>query len=53
MEMFVHSKKIKVLILIVLILTIPFWLTIMNYILLFLIQAGRIIGTSIRLVALL
>ena len=50
MGTFVQSKKFKIIIRILIILTIPFWLTILNYIFLFIIQAGRIIGTYIRLI---
>lgn len=41
------NKTIQV---ILLILTIPLWLPIVNYIFNFLIQAGRIIGTIIRII---
>ena len=51
MDQFVHSKIFKTTIIIIIILTIPFWLTILNYIFLFLIHAGRIIGTYIRIIA--
>ena len=50
MEAFAQSKIFKILITAIIIITIPFWLTILNYIFLFLIQAGRIIGTYIRLI---
>lgn len=48
MERIVQYKK--TIITIILILTIPLWLPIINYIFDFLIQAGRIIGTYIRLI---
>lgn len=42
--------KNKIVQAILLILTIPIWLPIINYIFNFLIQAGRIIGTIIRVI---
>lgn len=35
---------------IILVVTIPFWLTLVNYILDFVIQAGRVTGTYIRVI---
>ena len=42
--------KNKVVQAILLLITIPLWLPILNYLFTFLIQAGRIMGTYIRLI---
>ena len=42
--------KNKIVQAILLIITMPLWLTILNYIISFLIQAGRIVGTVIRVI---
>ena len=42
--------KNKIVQAILLIITIPLWLPILNYIFSFLIQAGRIVGTFIRVI---
>jgi len=43
--------KNKVVQAILIVITLPLWLTILSYLFSFLIQAGRIIGTFIRLIA--
>ncbi len=50
MDQFVHSKKFKITLIVLIIITIPLWLPILTYILNFLVQAGRIIGTYIRII---
>lgn len=50
MDRIVQFKNKKNIITIILIITIPLWLPILNYIFDFLIQAGRIIGTYIRII---
>jgi len=50
MDRIVQFKNKKLIITIILIITIPLWLPIINYIFDFLIQAGRIIGTYIRVI---
>ncbi len=50
MDLFVHFKNKKFIIPIFLIITIPVWLPLLNYIIDFLIQAGRITGTYIRVI---
>ena len=50
MDQFVQSKRNKNILVAILVIAIPFWLPLLNYIFSFLIQAGRIIGTYIRLI---
>lgn len=50
MELFAQFKNRKFIIPIILIVTIPFWLPLLNYIFDFVIQAGRITGTYIRVI---
>ena len=50
MVKFVHSNYKKILFILIIIITIPIWLTFFNFIFDFIIQAGRITGTIIRLV---
>lgn len=45
-----NLKLKKYVIPIIVIATIPFWLTLVNYILDFVIQAGRVTGTYIRVI---
>jgi len=45
---FVQYKKI--ILITILILTIPIWLTLLNYVFDFIIESGRITGTIIRLI---
>ena len=49
MEKFALFKN-KVVQAIVIVITLPLWLTILSYLFSFLIQAGRIIGTFIRFI---
>lgn len=48
MDLIVRYKK--EIITIIILLTIPIWLPILTYIFNFLIQAGRIVGTYVRLI---
>ena len=48
--MFVRSNYKKILFTIILILTIPIWLTLLNFIFDFIIESGRITGTVIRMI---
>ena len=49
MDQFARFKNKKLVIIsIIIVLTIPFWLPLLNYIFDFIIQAGRITGTYIR-----
>ena len=48
MEMFAHFNYKKLLLIALIIITIPFWLTIVNYIFEFIIELGRITGTLVR-----
>ena len=48
--MFANFKYKKIILKIILILTIPLWLMLFNYISDFLIQTGRITGTYIRVI---
>ena len=50
MEHCAHSKKIKYLLTIIIVITIPIWLSIINYSFSFIIHAGRIIGTYMRVI---
>ena len=50
MEMFACSNYKKILIIGILILTIPIWLTLLNFIFDFIIESGRITGTIIRMI---
>ena len=50
MEKFALFKN-RVVQAILIIITLPLWLTILSYLFSFLIEAGRIIGTFIRMVA--
>ncbi|MBQ9071663.1 MAG: hypothetical protein IJY25_00700 [Bacilli bacterium] len=50
MDLIALFKNKKFIIAIILILTIPIWLPILSYIFEFIIQAGRIMGTYIRLI---
>ena len=50
MEMFARSNYKKILIIGILILTIPIWLTLLNFIFDFIIESGRITGTIIRMI---
>lgn len=45
-----NLKLKKYLLPIIVIITIPFWLTLINYVLDFVIQAGRVTGTYIRVI---
>lgn len=48
--MFAHSNYKKIIFAIILILTIPIWLTLLNFIFDFIIESGRITGTIIRMI---
>ena len=48
MEMFAHFNYKKLLLIILVIITIPFWLTIVNYIFEFIIELGKVTGTIVR-----
>ena len=50
MEMFAHSNYKKIIFTIILFLTIPIWLTLLNFIFDFIIESGRITGTIIRMI---
>ena len=50
MVKFVKYNYKKILVTTILIITIPIWLTLLNYIFDFVIEAGRITGTIIRYV---
>ena len=50
MEMFVNFKYKKLLLTLILILTIPVWLTLLNYLFDFIIESGKITGTIIRMI---
>lgn len=52
MGLFAHFRRKKVIVIILLIITIPLWMTVLSYLFDFIIQAGRIIGTYIRVIAL-
>lgn len=49
MEKFAQFNYKKILFIILIIITIPIWLTLLNFIFDFIIEAGRIMGTIIRL----
>ena len=48
MVKFVHSNYKKILLTTLILITIPIWLTLLNFIFDFVIEAGRITGTIIR-----
>jgi len=48
--MFAHSNYKKIIFTLILILTIPIWLTLLNFIFNFIIESGRITGTIIRMI---
>jgi len=50
MDLFAHFKNKKIIIPIIIIITIPIWLPLLNYVFDFLIQAGRITGTYMRVI---
>ena len=50
MDLIALFKNKKIILAVILILTLPLWLSILNYIFEFIIQAGRIIGTYIRVI---
>ena len=50
MVKFVHSNYKKILLTTLILITIPIWLTLLNYIFDFIIEAGRITGTLIRVI---
>lgn len=50
MGLFAHFKIKKFIIPIILIITMPIWLSLLNYIIDFIIQIGRITGTYIRVI---
>ena len=50
MVKFVQSNYKKILTSLIIIITIPMWLTLLNFIFDFIIQAGRITGTLIRII---
>ena len=50
MVKFVQSNYKRILLALVVIITIPIWLTLLNYIFDFIIEAGRITGTIIRII---
>ena len=50
MVKFVQSNYKKLLLATIVIITIPIWLTLLNYIFDFIIEAGRITGTVIRVI---
>ena len=50
MEMFVNFKYKKILLTLLIILTIPIWLTFFNYLFDFIIASGKITGTIIRVI---
>lgn len=48
--MFVNFKYKKILLILLIIITIPIWLTILNYLFDFIIESGKITGTIIRMI---
>ena len=50
MEMFVNFKYKKILLTLLIILTIPIWLTLLNYLFDFIIESGKITGTIVRMI---
>lgn len=50
MGKFVHYNYKKICIALIIILTIPIWLTILNYVFDFIIGMGKITGTIIRII---
>ena len=50
MEKFVQSNYKKILFTLVIIITIPIWLTLLNFMFDFVIEAGKITGTFIRVI---
>ena len=50
MVKFVQSNYKKMLLALIILITLPIWLTLLNFIFDFIIQAGRITGTIIRVI---
>ena len=48
MVKFVQSNYKKIILTLIILITLPMWLTLLNYIFDFIIEAGRITGTIIR-----
>jgi len=50
MAKFVQSNYKKIILTLIIVITLPIWLTLLNFIFDFIIQAGRITGTFIRII---